>query len=125
MTENEISYKIRGCIFKVYNNLGHGLLESAYEAALKIELEKAGCKVKTQVYLPMIYDCVKVEKAYRIDMLVEDKVIVELKAVSHMNEIWFKQLMTYLKMTGLKLGILVNFETENIDKSIYRRVNGL
>jgi len=73
----------------------------------------------------MIYDCVKVEKAYRIDMLVEDKVIVELKSVSHMNEIWFKQLMTYLKMTGLKLGLLVNFETENIDKSIYRRVNGL
>ena len=73
----------------------------------------------------MIYDGVKVKKAYRIDMLVEDKVIVELKAVSHMNEIWFKQLMTYLKMTGLKLGLLVNFETENIDKSIYRRVNGL
>lgn len=103
MTENEISYKIRRCIFKVYNNLGPGLLESAYEAALKIELEKAGCKVQTQVYLPMIYDGVKVEKAYRIDMLVEEKVIVELKAVSHINEIWFKQLMTYLKMTGLKL----------------------
>ena len=97
----------------------------AYEAALKIELEKVGCKVRTQVYLPMIYDGIKVEKAYRIDMLVEDKVIVELKAVSHMNEIWFKQLMTYLKMTGLKLGLLVNFETENIEKSIYRRVNGL
>lgn len=101
------------------------MLESAYEAALKIELEKAGCTVKTQVYLPMKYDGVKVEKAYRIDMLVEDKVIVELKAVSHMNEIWFRQLMTYLKMTGLKLGLLVNFETENISKSIYRRVNGL
>ena len=87
MTENEISYKIRGCIFNVYNKLGPGLLESAYEAALKIELEKAGCMVKTQVYLPMIYDGVRVEKAYRIDMLIEDKVIVELKAVSHMNEI--------------------------------------
>ena len=73
----------------------------------------------------MIYDGVKVEKAYRIDMLVEDKVIVELKAVSHINEIWFKQLMTYLKMTGLKLGLLVNFETDNIEKSIYRRANGL
>ena len=73
----------------------------------------------------MIYDGIKVEKAYRIDMLVEDKVIVELKAVSHMNEIWFKQLMTYLKMTGLKLGLLVNFETNSIDKSIYRRVNGM
>ena len=125
MTENEISYKIRGCIFNVYNNLGPGLLESAYEAALKIELEKAGCKVETQVYLPMIYDGIKVEKAYGIDMLVEDKVIIELKAVSHINEIWFKQLMTYLKMTGLKLGILVNFETDNIEKSIYRRANGL
>lgn len=125
MTENDISYKIRGAIFNVYNNLGPGLLESAYEAALKIELEKTGCKVETQVYLPMIYDGVKVEKAYRIDMLVEEKVIVELKAVSHINEIWFKQLMTYLKMTGLKLGLLVNFETENIEKSIYRRANGL
>ena len=100
-------------------------MESAYEAALKIELEKAGCKVQTQVYLPMTYDGIKIEKAYRIDMLIENKVIVELKAVSSMKEIWFKQLMTYLKMTGLKLGLLVNFETENIDKSIYRRVNGL
>jgi len=125
MTENEISYKIRGCIFNVYNNLGPGLLESAYEAALKIELENAGCQVETQVYLPMIYEGIKVEKAYRIDMLVEEKVIIEIKAVSHINEICFKQLMTYLKMTGLKLGILVNFETDNIDKSIYRRVNGL
>ena len=125
MTENEISYKIRGCIFNVYNKLGPGLLESAYEAALKIELENAGCQVETQVYLPMIYDGIKVEKAYRIDMLVEGKVIIEIKAVSHINEICFKQLMTYLKMTGLKLGILVNFETDNIDKSIYRRVNGL
>ena len=73
----------------------------------------------------MTYDGIKIEKAYRIDMLIENKVIVELKAVSSMKEIWFKQLMTYLKMTGLKLGLLVNFETENIDKSIYRRVNGL
>ena len=123
--ENEISYKIRGAIFNVYNKLGPGLLESAYEAALKIELEKEGCQVETQVYLPMIYDGKKVEKAYRIDLLVEKKDIVELKAVANLNEICFKQLMTYLKMTGLKLGILVNFETDNIEKSIYRRVNGL
>ena len=123
--ENEISYKIRGAIFNVYNKLGPGLLESAYEAALKIELEKEGCLVETQVYLPMIYDGIKVEKAYRIDLLVDKKVIIELKAVANLNEICFKQLMTYLKMTGLKLGILVNFETDNIEKSIYRRVNGL
>ena len=88
-------------------------------------MENAGCQVETQVYLPMIYEGIIVEKAYRIDMLVEEKVIIEIKAVSHINEICFKQLMTYLKMTGLKLGILVNFETDNIDKSIYRRVNGL
>ena len=64
MTENEISYKIRGCIFNVYNKLGPGLLESAYEAALKIELEKAGCKVQTQVYPPMTYDGIKIEKIW-------------------------------------------------------------
>lgn len=77
------------------------------------------------MYLPVIYDGVRVEKAYRIDMLVDDKVIIGLKVVSHVNEIWFKQIMTYLKMTGLKLGLLVHFEKENINKSIYRRVNVL
>ncbi len=125
MTENQISYKIRGAIFTVYNNLGPGLLENAYEAALKVELEKLGCKVETQVYLPMIYDGVRIDKAYRIDMLIDNKVIIELKAVSYMQEIFFKQLMTYLKMTGLKLGILVNFETDDITKSIHRIANGL
>ncbi len=125
MTENEISYKIRGCIFKVYNNLGPGLLESAYEAALKIELEKAGMIVESQVYLPLVYEGVSIPKAYRIDLLVEKKVIVELKAVQYVNDVFFKQLQTYLKMTGLKLGLLVNFETNDIASSIHRRVNGL
>ena len=125
MTENEISYKIRGAIFNVYNNLGPGLLESAYEAALKIELEKAGLLVENQVYLPLVYDGVTIPNAYRIDILVEKKVIIELKAVQHVNEVFYKQLQTYLKMTGLKLGILVNFETNDIASSIHRRVNGL
>jgi len=124
MNENEISFKIRGAIFNVYNNLGPGLLESAYEAALKVELEKAGCLVESQVYLPMIYEGVRIEKAYRIDILVDKKVIIELKAVSHIPDTCFKQLTTYLKMTGLKLGILVNFETNDIASSIYRRING-
>lgn len=83
MTENEISYKIRGAIFNVYNNLGPGLLESAYETALKIELEKAGLSVETQVYLPIVYGGVTIPKAYRIDILVEKKVIIELKAGKH------------------------------------------
>lgn len=125
MTENEISYIIRGAIFNVYNNLGPGLLESAYEAALKIEIMKAGLTVETQVYLPLVYEGATIPKAYRIDLLVEKKVIVELKAVQHVSDVCYKQLQTYLKMTGLKLGILVNFETADIASSIHRRVNGL
>ena len=125
MTENEISYKIRGAIFNVYNNLGPGLLESAYETALIIELEKVGLSVEKQVYLPIVYGGVTIPKAYRIDLLVEKKVIIELKAVQHVSDVCYKQLLTYLKMTGLKLGILVNFDTTNIASSIHRSVNGL
>ena len=123
--ENEISYKIRGAIFNVYNNLGPGLLESAYEEALRIELEKVGCNVRTQVTLPMVYEGVTIPNAYRIDMLVDDKVIVEIKAATSLPEVFFAQLMTYLKLTGKKLGFLVNFKTTDISKSIYRRVNNL
>lgn len=123
--ENEISYKIRGAIFNVYNNLGPGLLESAYEEALRIELEKVGCNVRTQVTLPMVYEGVTIPNAYRIDMLVDDKVIIEIKAATSLPEVFFAQLMTYLKLTGKKLGFLVNFKTTDISKSIYRRVNNL
>ena len=125
MTENEISYKIRGAIFNVYNNLGPGLLESAYETALIIELEKEGLLVEKQVYLPIVYGGVTIPKAYRIDLLVEKKVIIELKAVQYVSDVCYKQLLTYLKMTGLKLGILVNFDTSDIVSSIHRSVNGL
>lgn len=121
--ENEISYKIRGAIFNVYNNLGPGLLESAYEEALRIELEKVGCNVRTQVTLPMVYEGVTIPNAYRIDMLVDDKVIIEIKAATSLPEVFFAQLITYLKLTGKKLGFLVNFKTTDISKSIYRRVN--
>ena len=96
-TENEISYKIRGAIFNVFNKLGPGLLESAYEVALRIELEKIGCHVQTQVYLPIVYEGVTIPNAFRIDMLVDDKVLVELKAVASMQEVFFSQLMTYLE----------------------------
>ena len=112
--EDAISYKIRGAIFNVYNKLGPGLLESAYEVALRIELEKMGCDVKTQVTLPLVYEGVTIPNAFRIDMLVDD-----------MSEVFFSQMMTYLKLTGKKLGILVNFKTTDISKSIYRRVNNL
>jgi GxxExxY protein len=125
MTENDISYKIRGAIFKVFNALGPGLLESAYEAVLMHELAKEGLEVKAQVPLPLIYDEIKMDVGYRIDLLVENKVIIEIKSVENLAEVHHKQVLTYLKLSGLKLGLLVNFNCVEIDKSIFRKVNGL
>ena len=125
MTENEISYKIRGAIFKVFNTLGPGLLESAYEAVLSYELKKEGLKVKAQVPLPLIYDEIKMEVGYRIDLFVENKVIIEIKSVENLAEVHHKQVITYLKLSGVKLGLLVNFNCSEIEKSIFRKVNGL
>lgn len=125
MTENDISFLIRGAIYKVYNKIGPGLLESAYEAALAYELKKEGLVVRTQVGLPFEYEEIKMDIGYRIDILVEEKVIVEVKSVESLADVHFKQLLTYLKLSGKKLGILVNFNTEEIDKSIKRLVNNL
>jgi GxxExxY protein len=125
MTENDLSYIIRRCIFKIFNTLGPGLLESAYEAVLKYELTKEGLQVKSQVPLPLIYDDIKMDIGYRIDLLVEDKVIVEIKSVENLADVHHKQVITYLKLSGLKLGLLVNFNCAEIDKSIHRKVNGL
>lgn len=125
MTENDISYKIRGAIFKVFNALGPGLLESAYEAVLMHELAKDGLEVKSQVPLPLVYDDIKLDVGYRIDLMVENKVIIEIKSVENLAEVHHKQVLTYLKLSGLKLGILVNFNCSEIDKCIFRKVNGL
>ena len=125
MTENEISYKIRGAIFKVYKELGPGLLESIYEAALCYQLTKDGLRVRKQVPVKVVYDGVILPVDYRLDLLVEDKVIVELKSVETLLNVHHKQLLTYLKITGKKLGILVNFNSDDIGSSIYRKVNGL
>jgi len=125
MEENDISYIIRGCIFKVYNNLGPGLLESAYEAALGFELMNAGLFVKIQMALPMIYQSIKVDVGYRLDVVVEDKVIIEIKSVENLMDVHHKQVITYLKLSGMRLGLLVNFNSADISKSIFRKVNGL
>jgi GxxExxY protein len=125
LEENEISYKIRGCVFKVYNVLGPGLLESVYEAALLCELTNLGLHVKTQVPIPAQYNEVKLELGFRADMIVEEKVLVEIKSVENIAEVHHKQVLTYLKLTGIKLGLLINFNTDNIDKSIFRKVNKL
>lgn len=125
MTENDISYKIKGGIFKVYNSLGPGLLESVYEAALHYELIKEGLKIEKQVPVPVIYDEVKLDIGFRLDLIVENKVIIEIKSVEALSPVHHKQLLTYLKLTDKKLGILVNFNTENILKSTVRIVNNL
>jgi len=125
LTENEISFAIRGAIFRVYNRIGPGLLESAYEAALAYELRKEGLNVQVQAALPFEYEEIRLDVGYRIDILVEEKVIVEVKSVDGLADVHYKQLLTYLKLSGKKLGILVNFNTEEIDKSIKRIVNNL
>jgi GxxExxY protein len=125
MTENDISYKIRGAIFKVYNELGPGLLESVYEAALYYQLNKDGFDIKTQVPVSVIYDNQDLNVGFRIDILVENKVIIEIKSVEELSKVHHKQILTYLKLTKLKLGILVNFNCNNILQSIHRKVNEL
>jgi GxxExxY protein len=125
MTENEISYMIRGAIFTVFNKLGPGLYESVYKTALTHEISKQGVDVKTEVPVPMIYDEIKFDAGFRLDMLVGNKVIIEVKSVENLAEVHHKQVITYLKLTGLKLAILVNFNTSNIEKAIFRKVNNL
>ena len=123
MGTNEISYAIRGAIFKVYNSLGPGLLESVYQQALVHELTKMGMNVQTEVNSPIVYDDITLSTPLRIDILVEDCIIIELKSVLDMKNVFFKQLLTYLKLANKPLGILVNFNTDDLTKSIHRIIN--
>ena len=123
MTEYEVTYQVRGAIFDVYNALGPGLLESVYEEALCFELEQKGLKVRRQVEVPIIYKGATLKSQLRMDLVVEDSVVVELKSVEEMKKIFWKQTLTYLKLTGIRVGLLVNFTTDNIRESIYRIVN--
>jgi GxxExxY protein len=125
MIENEKTYIIRGCIFKVYNALGPGLLESAYEAALAYELRQAGLDVVCQLGLPFQYETIKLDIGYRIDLMVNNKVIVEVKSVENLTDVHYKQVLTYLKLSNKKLGLLVNFNTSKMEDSIKRIVNNL
>jgi len=125
MIENDLSYTIRGVIFKVFNSLGPGLYESAYEAVLVHELKKLNLHVAHQVPLPLIHEDISLEVGYRIDILIENKVIIEVKSLENLLEVHHKQLITYLKLSGVRLGLLVNFNTNDISKSIFRKVNEL
>ena len=125
MKENEISYKVRGASFKVYNELGPGLLESVYETALSYELKKMGCSVKNQIGIPMKYFDIQFDIGFRMDILVNNLVIVEIKSVDKLNDVHHKQLLTYLRLTDKKLGLLINFNTNSLTTNIIRIVNNL
>lgn len=125
MTENDISYKIRGAAYNVYKELGSGSLESVYEEALYYELQQIGLKVERQLNIPIEYKGIHLSTTLRLDLIVEDKVIIELKSVAEISNIHFKQLQTYLKLTNKRLGLLINFNTTNILDDIHRVVNGL
>ncbi len=125
MTENEISKIIVDCALKVHRTLGPGLLESSYEECLFYELRKRNLKVEKQKSLPLIYEEVKLNIGYRIDLIVEDKVIIELKAVEMLNDVHMAQVLTYLKLSKCKLGLLINFNVALIKYGIKRVVNNL
>ena len=125
MTENEITYKAIGAIYNVYNALGPGLLEGVYEKVLLYELQKQGLQAESQVTIPITYDGQSFGSDLRADIIIEDKVIVELKSVIELRDVHFKQLQTYLKLTDKKVGLLVNFDTSNIRAGIHRVVNGI
>jgi len=124
MTENELSTIIIGLAIEVHKQLGPGLLESSYEHCLAYELRANGLNLKQQVALPIVYKRVKLDAGYRIDLLVEDKVIVEIKAVDVLADIHSAQLLTYLKLRDLKIGLLINFNNVVLKEGIKRVING-
>ena len=120
MIENQITEKIIGCAIEVHKNLGPGLLESAYEECLYYELKKIGFVVLKQVPMPLVYKEIKLDAGYRVDLVVEDKVIVEIKSVDAIADIHKAQLMTYMKLAGIKIGLLINFNVSRLKDGIVR-----
>ena len=123
MNTNDITYQIRGAIYDVYKELGPGLLESVYEEALCYELKQRGLNVERQVQVPIKYKGNVLNTELRLDILVEDSIIIELKSVDEMKKVFAKQLLTYLRLMNKKVGLLVNFNTDDILTSIYRVAN--
>ena len=125
MTENEIATIILDAAFKIHRALGPGLLESVYQATLDFELQKGGLRVLQQVGLPVYYEEIKLELGFRVDLIVADKVIIEIKSVEALAPVHKKQLLTYLRLMNLRLGLLLNFNVELMKNGIQRVVNGL
>jgi len=122
MSYDTLSYDIRGAAFRVHSGLGPGLLESAYEACLIHELRKMGYKVEAQKVLPLSYGDVYLDAGYRIDLLINDLVIIELKSVKELQDIHTAQLLTYMRLSKVKLGLLMNFNVRNMQNGIKRYI---
>ena len=125
MNENEIATKIIGIAIDIHKTLGPGLLESVYETILGFKLEKSGLHVRHQVALPVIYEDIKLDAGYRIDLLVNKKVIIEIKSVETILPVHKAQTLTYLKLSNLKLALLINFNVHLLKEGITRFVNNL
>lgn len=125
MTENELSNKVIGIAIELHKSIGPGLLESAYENALAHDLRVAGFDVKQQVPMPFVYKDVKLDVGYRIDLVVDNKLIIEIKSIEALAPVHFAQTLTYLKLSGLKLALLINFNSKMLKESIHRIVNNL
>jgi GxxExxY protein len=123
MNENEISNKIIGLSIDIHQSLGPGLLESAYKECLYYRLQKEGTFVEKEKPMPLIYEEVKLDCGYRIDLLVDRKVVIEIKSVDALNEVHFAQTLTYMKLGGYKLGLLINFNVSLLKDGIKRIVN--
>jgi len=123
--ENKKSYDIRGCAFKVHKVLGPGLFESVYEMALSFELRQLGYDVKNQNLIPLVYENIVMDKGFRCDILVNDLVIIEVKSVENLTNLYYKQLLNYIKLSNIKLGLLINFNTTYLKEkeSIVRMIN--
>ena len=123
--ENKISYDVRGAAFKVHNTLGPGLLESVYESALSHELLKMNYQIQNQLGIPMKYDTIEFKFGFRLDILVNNLVIIEVKSADTLLDVHHKQLLTYLRLTDKRLGLLINFNSSTLKGSIIRIVNNL
>ena len=123
LEENKISYAIRGATYRIFNELGPGLLESVYEEILAFELKEAGHDVQRQKPLPVEYKGRKMDLGYRLDLLINGLVPIEVKSVENLAEVHHKQLLTYMRIGGYRLGILINFNVVTIEQGIFRKVN--
>ena len=124
MTENQISKVVLDCAFKIHSQLGPGLLESAYQECLYYEISKSRLNVLKEVPLPLVYEEVQLEVGYRIDLLIENKFIVEIKSVESLTDVHLAQVLTYLKLSKIKLGFLLNFNVSRLKNGVKRVING-